>query len=95
MKAVLAVFMVSYLHLMDGTAGTPMHENEATEKVHLFNAAVYLTPFLGRAAQRHFPREYRTIILLLFARLTAPAMPRSRSWAWQGVRRHGCSPAWV
>jgi POT family proton-dependent oligopeptide transporter len=64
MKAVLAVFMASYLHLMDGTAGTPMHENEATEKVHLFNAAVYLTPFLGALLSDIFLGKYRTIILL-------------------------------
>lgn len=64
MKAVLAVFMTGYLHLMDGTAGTPMDENEATGKVHLFNAAVYLTPFLGALLSDIFLGKYRTIILL-------------------------------
>jgi len=64
MKAVLAVFMASYLHLMDGAAGTPMHEAEATEKVHLFNAAVYFTPFLGALLSDIFLGKYRTIILL-------------------------------
>lgn len=64
MKAVLAVFMASYLHLMDGTPGTPMHEAEATEKVHLFNTAVYFTPFLGALLSDIFLGKYRTIILL-------------------------------
>ena len=45
MKAVLAVFMVQYLHLMDGRGVSPMNEAEATAKYHLFNVAVYFTPF--------------------------------------------------
>ena len=44
MKAVLAVFMVQYLHLMDGRSVAVMNEAEATANVHLFNGAVYLTP---------------------------------------------------
>lgn len=64
MKAVLAVFMASYLHLMDGTPGTAMHQAEATEKVHLFNTAVYLTPFLGALLSDIVLGKYRTIILL-------------------------------
>jgi len=64
MKAILAVFMVSYLHLMDGHPGSGMSETEATEKVHLFNSAVYLTPLLGALLADAFWGKYRTIILL-------------------------------
>ena len=46
MKAVLAVFMTQYLM---GANGQPdlMSEAEATKWIHLFTAAVYLTPLLG------------------------------------------------
>jgi POT family proton-dependent oligopeptide transporter len=64
MKAVLAVFMVQYLHLMDHGAISFMSETEATERVHLFNGAVYLTPFLGALLADIFTGKYRTIILL-------------------------------
>lgn len=64
MKAVLAVFMVHYLHLMDGPGGTGMSEAEATEKVHLFNGMVYITPLLGALLADIFIGKYRTIIAL-------------------------------
>lgn len=64
MKAILAVFMVSYLHLLDGQAGIGMSETQATEKVHLFNSAVYLTPLLGALIADAFWGKYRTIIIL-------------------------------
>jgi len=64
MKAVLAVFMTQYLHLMDGTIGTPMNEAQATEYVHLFNTGVYLTPFIGAFLADIFLGKYRTIIWL-------------------------------
>jgi POT family proton-dependent oligopeptide transporter len=64
MKAVVAVFMVHYLHLMDGHGGTSMSEAEATAKVHLFNGAVYLTPLLGALLADIFIGKYRTIIAL-------------------------------
>ncbi len=88
MKAVLAVFMASYLHLMDGTAGTPMHENEATEKVHLFNAAVYLTPFLGALLSDIVLGKYRTIILLSIVYCLGHA-----ALAFMGTAGH--SAAWL
>jgi len=66
MKAILAVFMVSYLHLMDGHSGSGMAEPEATEKVHLFNSAVYFTPVLGALLADAFWGKYRTIIRLSF-----------------------------
>ncbi|MCH7228997.1 POT family MFS transporter [Haloferula sp. A504] len=64
MKAVLAVYMAQYLHLMDGTPGTPMSEASATAKVHLFNTAVYFTPLLGALLSDLFVGKYRTIIWL-------------------------------
>jgi POT family proton-dependent oligopeptide transporter len=64
MKAILAVFMVSYLHLMDGRGSGGMNEAEATAKVHLFNGAVYLTPLFGALLADIFLGKYRTIIAL-------------------------------
>jgi POT family proton-dependent oligopeptide transporter len=64
MKAVLAVFMVQYLHLMDGRGAGGMNEAEATANVHLFNGAVYLTPLLGALLADIFIGKYRTIIAL-------------------------------
>ena len=64
MKAVLAVFMVQYLHHMGGAGGARISEVEATEKVHLFNGAVYLTPLLGALLADAFVGKYRTIVLL-------------------------------
>jgi POT family proton-dependent oligopeptide transporter len=64
MKAVLAVFMVQYLHLMDGRGTGGMNEAEATANVHLFNGAVYLTPLLGALLADIFIGKYRTIIAL-------------------------------
>jgi POT family proton-dependent oligopeptide transporter len=64
MKAVLAVFMVQYLHLMDGKGAGMMNEAEATANVHLFNGAVYLTPFLGALLADVLFGKYRIIIWL-------------------------------
>ena len=41
-----------------------MNEAEATERVHLFNSAVYFTPFLGALLADVFVGKYRTIIWL-------------------------------
>ena len=64
MKAVLAVFMVQYLHHMGGAGGARISEVEATEKVHLFNGAVYLTPLLGALIADAVVGKYRTIMVL-------------------------------
>lgn len=64
MKAILAVFMVQYLHLMNTEAGKPMGEAEAASLVHLFNGAFYLTPFIGAILADVFWGKYRTIIWL-------------------------------
>jgi POT family proton-dependent oligopeptide transporter len=64
MKTILAVFMAQYLHLMGSSAGIAMSEPEAVEKVHLFNSAVYITPFLGALVSDMLWGKYRTIIRL-------------------------------
>ncbi len=64
MKAVLAVFMVKYLHLMSDTPGTAMTTAEATEKIHTWVGWVYLTPFFGALLADIFLGKYRTIIAL-------------------------------
>ncbi len=64
MKAVLAVFMVKYLHLMNDSPGTAMTTAEATEKIHTWVGWVYLTPFLGALLADIFLGKYRTIIAL-------------------------------
>lgn len=64
MKAVLAVYMAHYLHLMGSTPGTPMSAATATEYVHYFNFAVYITPLIGALLSDFFLGKYRTIIWL-------------------------------
>lgn len=88
MKAVLAVFMVSYLHLMDGRGMGAMNEAEATAKVHLFNGAVYLTPLLGALLADIFLGKYRTIIALSIVYCAGHA-----ALACMGLFGH--SPVWL
>ena len=64
MKTILAVFMTKYLWLMNETPGQIMTDAAATEKVHLFNFAVYLTPVFGGIIADTFFGKYRTIIWL-------------------------------
>ncbi len=88
MKAVLAVFMVQYLHLMDGRSAGGMNEAQATANVHLFNGAVYLTPFLGALLADIFIGKYRTIIGLSLVYCAGHA-------ALAGMGLFGNSPAWL
>ncbi|MCP5533556.1 MAG: POT family MFS transporter [Akkermansiaceae bacterium] len=88
MKAVLAVFMVSYLHLMDGHGVSVMNEAEATEKVHLFNSAVYFTPVLGALLADLFAGKYLTIVWLSLVYCAGHA-----ALACMGV--FGNSPVWL
>jgi POT family proton-dependent oligopeptide transporter len=88
MKAVLAVFMVQYLHLMDGRGTPGMNEAEATANVHLFNGAVYLTPLLGALLSDIFVGKYRTIIALSLVYCAGHA-----ALACMGV--FGNSPWWL
>jgi proton-dependent oligopeptide transporter, POT family len=55
MRAILAVFMTSYLY---------MTESAATEWGHTFNSAVYFTPILGALLADIFIGKYRTILFL-------------------------------
>lgn len=64
MKAILAVFLTQYLHLMDGSSTTPMAESRSTELVHLFNGAFYLTPFIGALLADVLFGKYKVIIWL-------------------------------
>lgn len=88
MKAVLAVFMVQYLHLMDGRSAGVMNEAEATEYVHLFNSAVYITPFLGALLADIFIGKYYTIMLLSLVYCAGHA-------ALAGMGLFGNSPWWL
>jgi proton-dependent oligopeptide transporter, POT family len=88
MKAILAVFMVSYLHLMDGRGLGQMNEAEATAKVHLFNGVVYLTPLLGALLADIFLGKYRTIIALSIVYCAGHA-----ALACMGL--FGNSPVWL
>ncbi|MDX1680949.1 MAG: POT family MFS transporter [Akkermansiaceae bacterium] len=88
MKAVLAIFMVNYLHLMDGPSGAGMSDAEATEQVHLFTFAVYLTPFLGAVLSDAFLGKYRTIILLSLVYCAGHAALACMGWM-------GSSPVWL
>ena len=88
MKAVLAVFMVQYLHLMDGRGGSQLTEAEATSWVHLFNGAVYLTPLLGALLADVFLGKYLTIMLLSLVYCAGHA-----ALACMGLFGH--SPAWM
>jgi len=88
MKAMLAVFMVHYLHLMDGKGTGIMNEVQATENVHLFNGAVYLTPFLGALLADIFLGKYRTIIGLSLVYCAGHA-------ALAGMGMFGNSPGWL
>lgn len=88
MKAVLAVFMVSYLQFMDGRGIGGMNEAEATEKVHLFNGLVYLTPLFGALLADIFLGKYRTIIALSIVYCAGHA-----ALACMGL--FGNSPVWL
>jgi POT family proton-dependent oligopeptide transporter len=88
MKAVLAVFMVEYLHLMDAQEGIAMSEAAAAEKVHLFNTAVYATPLIGALLADIFLGKYRTIIALSIVYCGGHA-------ALAAMGMHGQSPMWL
>ncbi len=64
MKAALVVFMTQYLHLMGDTITDSMSEAKASEYMHLFVAAVYLTPIVGAIISDRYWGKYKTIITL-------------------------------
>ena len=63
MKGILVVFMTQYLMNHGGELDL-MSNAEATEKYHLFTAAVYFTPLLGALIADLFFGKYLTIIAL-------------------------------
>ena len=63
MKAILAVFLTKYM--LDGNDQPDrLTETQATEWVHLFNTAVYLTPIFGAIIADRFFGKYKTILVL-------------------------------
>eukprot|EP00903_Cladosiphon_okamuranus_P003830 g3828.t1 len=92
MKAILAVFLADYLFLMDGRGAGGMDEAKASEFVHLFNGAFYLTPIIGAVLADVFFGKYRVIIwlsLVYCAGHAALAMMgtvgRAESWMIAGL----------
>lgn len=65
MKAILVIFMTSYLYLMPGSlTNEPMPDAEAIANYHKFTAAVYFTPIFGALIADIFLGKYLTIIIL-------------------------------
>lgn len=64
MRAILAVFMMKYLWLMNESPGVKISPAEATEKQHWFILWVYFTPIIGAILADVFVGKYRTIIWL-------------------------------
>jgi len=67
MRTILVVFMVNYLHLMDGAALKGMSNAEATERYHQFTSWVYFTPLIGALLADIFWGKYNTILWLSLA----------------------------
>ncbi|MEM6911946.1 MAG: POT family MFS transporter [Verrucomicrobiota bacterium] len=92
MKAVLAVFLAQYLHLMNEVPGLAMSRAAANEKVHLFNGFVYATPLLGAILSDAFFGKYRTIIWLSVVYCMGHAalalmgtLGEATAWLWMGL----------
>ncbi|MDG2021682.1 MAG: MFS transporter [Phycisphaerales bacterium] len=65
MKAILVVFMTSYLHFLPGaTSNEAMTDTEAIAGYHLFTSAVYFTPILGALLSDIVLGKYLTIMIL-------------------------------
>ncbi|NQW99342.1 POT family MFS transporter, partial [bacterium] len=64
MRTILVVFMVQYLHFMDGGGGRELSPNEAVEYYHQFASWVYFTPLLGALVADIFLGKYLTILWL-------------------------------
>jgi len=64
MRTVLVVFMLQYLHFMDGAGGRALTGNQAVEYYHQFASWVYFTPLLGALVADIFLGKYLTILWL-------------------------------
>lgn len=64
MRTILVVFMVQYLHFMDGRVGQGLSGNQAVEYYHQFASWVYFTPLIGALIADIFLGKYRTILWL-------------------------------
>lgn len=64
MRTILVVFMVQYLHFMDGTGRPALTGNQGVEYFHQFTSWVYFTPLLGALIADIFFGKYLTILWL-------------------------------
>jgi POT family proton-dependent oligopeptide transporter len=87
MRTILVVFMVQYLHLMDG-GGQAMPNNQAVANYHEFAGWVYFTPFLGALIADIFLGKYRTIFYLSIVYCLGHA-------ALACMGNYGNSPQWL
>jgi POT family proton-dependent oligopeptide transporter len=88
MRTILVVFMVKYLHLMDGADGQPLSGNEAVEYYHQFASWVYFTPLFGAIIADVFLGKYRTILWLSIVYCLGHA-------ALACMGSYGNSPLWL
>ena len=88
MRTILIVFMVQYLHLMDGRAGQALSGNQALEYYHQFASWVYFTPLLGALIADIFLGKYRTILWLSIVYCLGHA-------ALACMGSFGASPQWL
>ena len=88
MRTILVVFMVQYLHFMDGSGGRAVSANQAVEYYHQFASWVYFTPLLGALIADIFLGKYRTILWLSIVYCLGHA-------ALACMGSYGNSPAWL
>ncbi len=88
MRTILVVFMMDFLHLMDGKAGSPMSDNQAVGYYHDFTSWVYFTPLLGALIADVFLGKYRTILWLSIVYCLGHA-------ALACMGNYGYSPQWL
>lgn len=88
MRTILVVFMVQYLHFMDGSGGRGLSANQAVEYYHQFASWVYFTPLLGALLADIFLGKYLTILWLSIVYCLGHA-------ALACMGSYGNSPVWL
>jgi POT family proton-dependent oligopeptide transporter len=88
MRTILVVFMLQYLHVMDGSGGHALSSNQAVEYYHQFASWVYFTPLLGALLADIFLGKYLTILWLSIVYCLGHA-------ALACMGSYGNSPAWL